>query len=69
MSETADYGEDVSAGNVGGVFKKITKQGTGSKSPQTGSEVMNSIELCDVKSKHIHDSSFPGYCALRGHAP
>jgi hypothetical protein len=40
-AENVDYGEDVSAGNVGGVFKKIIKHGTGSKSPQTDCEVRN----------------------------
>ncbi len=44
-AETLDYGEDVSSSKVGGVYKKILKQGTGSKSPQAGSEVSNGIIL------------------------
>jgi hypothetical protein len=37
--ETVDYGEDVSMGKVGGVFKRILREGSGSKSPQPNAEV------------------------------
>jgi hypothetical protein len=42
MSESVDYGEDVSAGKVGGVFKRILREGSGNKSPQANSEVPSS---------------------------
>lgn len=41
---TANYGEDVSVGKVGGVFKKILKEGTGSKNPQENSEVIRECQ-------------------------
>ena len=43
--EPNNYGEDVSVGKVGGVFKKILRQGTGSKSPQKHHEVIAIVHL------------------------
>jgi hypothetical protein len=48
MSE--DYGVDVSANQVGGVFKKIIKEGVGSKSPQANSEVKLVSVSCDASA-------------------
>ena len=41
--EATNYGEDVSIDRVGGVFKKILREGTGTKSPQKNHEVMTRL--------------------------
>ena len=41
--EASNYGDDVSIDRVGGVFKKILREGTGSKSPQKNHEVMTRL--------------------------
>ncbi len=65
MSNTVDYGEDVSSGQVGGVFKKILREGSGNKSPQANSEVTTSNMGCLLE---ITFSLSSGCCSLRWHA-
>jgi hypothetical protein len=62
--ETADYGEDVSVGKVGGVFKKILKEGTGSKGPQDNSEVIREFqsEFKNYFGRAMNISIDAGFC-------